>query len=374
MKANYERVTWLFVSRNFKDDEVDREAARIHDRFGISSWPQLVLFDPRDDKVLEFMPRTLDAWVRVFAPHEGAVPKPTPVIAAAAKQWRRMLQLADKETAKAREVAAALAKEQDDAGYWLAAAEFLRAQRDGRTLEQRLADPDARERSLAIEAINDAGKSGATKWQKPLAARLLDDQENIVVRIRALHWSAQHQPEVVAEHAASLLQLPSDAFRYKVLEVVAAHPNPALAPLLAKLFAGAGTSVPSRNPNVLRGHVAKCIGTSGDASAVDAVAPLIREASARNGTTRTTINALAELAPRVDDKDRDRITRLLLEGLPPALTKEEEKTDARLVAARVKELHTALATASGKKLPAPPKDWSIDDRTRFVAAVRKAID
>ena len=77
MKAHYGRVTWLFVSRNFKDDEKDREAARTHDRFGISSWPQLVLFDPRDDAVLAFMPRGFDAWVQALAPLADKVPKPT---------------------------------------------------------------------------------------------------------------------------------------------------------------------------------------------------------------------------------------------------------------------------------------------------------
>ena len=65
-------MVWLFVNRNFawqrkrsgkafkeKDIPADMEALRTHDRFGISSWPQMIVFDPRDNKVLEKPPRTL---------------------------------------------------------------------------------------------------------------------------------------------------------------------------------------------------------------------------------------------------------------------------------------------------------------------------
>ena len=375
MKAHYGRVTWLFVSRNFKDDEKDREAARTHDRFGISSWPQLVLFDPRDDAVLAFMPRGFAAWVEALAPLADTVPKPSPATSAAVSALRAAQKLLAEEPEQARAALEPIAAQRDDAGAWLTARELLRSLRaDDRTLAERLADPDVRERALAVEAIADLGDPGVATWAEPLAARLLDGHENIVVRIRALHWMASHRPEAVAERAAELLLVPSDAFRYRVLEVVATRPDPALAPLLARLFAGAGTTVPSTNPNVLRGHLSKCLGSSGDAAAIDAVAPLIREASARNGTTRTTIAALGELAGRVDDTDRRRIVALLLEGMPPALPAAPEPVDVRLVAARVKELLAALAIASRRSLPTAPADWSETARAQFLTAVRKAID
>jgi len=375
MKAHYGRVTWLFVSRNFKDDEKDREAARTHDRFGISSWPQLVLFDPRDDAVLAFMPRGFDAWVQALAPLADKVPKPTAATTEAVATFRAAQKLAGEEPAAALAPLDELATRRDDAGAWLAARELLRKLRaDERSLADRLADPDVRERALAVEAIADLGAAGAPQWAEAIAARLLDDRENIVVRIRALNQVAQHRPELVAERAAELLLVPSDAFRYRVLEVVATHPDPSLAPLLARLFAGAGTTVPSRNPNVLRGHLSKCLGSSGDAAAIDAVAPLIREANARNGTTRTTIAALGELSGRVADADRRRIVALLLEGMPPALATDAEQVDVRLVAARVKELLAALAVASQRSLPTAPGSWSEQARTQFLSALRKAID
>ena len=63
LKPWYDRVTWLFVSRNFKLDDKDKEALRTHDRFGISSWPQMIVFDPVDDRVLLDAPRDLAGFV-----------------------------------------------------------------------------------------------------------------------------------------------------------------------------------------------------------------------------------------------------------------------------------------------------------------------
>ena len=36
LMAHYDDVSWLFVSRNFKDDTTDRDSLRTHDQFGIS--------------------------------------------------------------------------------------------------------------------------------------------------------------------------------------------------------------------------------------------------------------------------------------------------------------------------------------------------
>ena len=61
LRPFYQKVTWLYVCRRFKSgDAKDVEALRNHDRFGISSWPQMFLFDPRDDRI-----RNLDAELRI---------------------------------------------------------------------------------------------------------------------------------------------------------------------------------------------------------------------------------------------------------------------------------------------------------------------
>lgn len=373
MAAHYDAVTWLFVSRNFKDDVKDREAARTHDRFGITSWPQLILFDPRDDKVLDEMPRGFEPWVRALQPLRNAVPKAGEAEQAALATLLRAQALAPKDAAGAAALAEPLAANEDPAGVWLAARELLRTLRgDERTPMQRLQDPDVRERALALEALADAGGEAAAGAVEPATALLRDGGQNIVVRLRALALLCKVKPALVAAHAGELLAVPNDGFRNLVLQQLAAHPDPQLAPQLAAMFAGAGHKVPSRNPNVLRSHVARCLGKSGDASAIDAVAGIVREANPRNGTTRAVVAALGELAPRLGDADRARAFALLLDGLPAALGEDATDVDRRLLKPLLADLHKALAAAGGAELPAPPAGWSAADRAQYVQAVRKA--
>lgn len=374
MKAHYDRVTWLFVTRNFGDDAKDREASRTHDRFGISTWPQLVLFDPRDDAVLAFLPRGFEACVKVLEQFPDAVPKPTALVAGAIAELQRARALAATDPKAAAKVAKELAAEPDEAGVWLGARELLRGlQPDRRTLAQRLADPDVRERALAIEAIRDGGKDAAGAWRAPTAARLFDPAEHIVVRIRALAWLVEHEPKAITARAPELLAVPSDAFRNLVLGVVAEHPDPKLGPTLAAMFAGAGQTVPSRNPNVLRGNLARCLPGSGDAAAIDAVAPLVREANPRNGTTGQVATALGELAPRLAAADRERLVALLLEGLPAANGENATDVDRRSSFALATKVHDALCAAAGRKLPKPEPAWGAAERERYLAAVQKAL-
>ena len=62
----YEKAVWLYVCRTWHEDEADLEAARIHDRFGVTSWPHLFLVDPADDRVLQRAGRTTQALDRAF--------------------------------------------------------------------------------------------------------------------------------------------------------------------------------------------------------------------------------------------------------------------------------------------------------------------
>ena len=374
MQAHYDAVTWLFVSRNFKDDLKDREAARTHDRFGVTSWPQLVLFDPRDDRVLAEMPRGFEPWVRELQPFRGAVPALPAADLATLQALEQARALAATDRAAAIERLQKLAAQDDPVGASLAARELLRTLRgDERTLPQRLQDPDVRERALALEAVADLGSKADAELVRLGGERLFDGKEHIVVRLRALAVVAKNAPQQVAAHASELLTVPNDAFRNLVLTQVAAVPQPALAPRLSELFAGAGTRIDSRNPNVLRAYVAKCLPGSGDATAIAAVAPLLREASVNNGTTGTVIKALGELARRLDAGDRQRAIALLLEGVPPAVADGADVAAQRRALARVKDLHLALATASGAELPAPPKQWSAADRDGWLGALRQQL-
>jgi hypothetical protein len=374
MQPHYDKVTWLFTSRNFKDDAKDREAGRTHDRFGVTSWPTLVLFDPRTDQVLAEMPRTLEPWLAKLEPLQKAVP-------AAGADDQRMLELLAKARAllgkqddMAAEVAELVAKGSDGAGANLAARALLRTLRgDSRSLAERLQDPDVHERALALEMLADDKEAKVEAWLAPVSARLLDAKEHIIVRLRALAWLTKVAPQTVSDHAEELLAVPNDAFRNGVLVQVSKHPSPKLAPLLSRMFTEAGGKVESRNPNVLRMHVAGCFAGSGDASAIDAVAPLVRRADPRNGTTKAAAVGLAGLTSRVPPADQRRIIDLLLEGMPPALPADADETDVRLTTALVGEMHKALATASGKELPQPPKTWTADDRDCCLQALRRVV-
>ena len=54
----------------------DMEALRIHDRFGISSWPQMIVMDPRDDRVIGMPERTVESVTGLFDSAIREIPDP----------------------------------------------------------------------------------------------------------------------------------------------------------------------------------------------------------------------------------------------------------------------------------------------------------
>ena len=50
LKETYDKIVWVYVYRDFSKSKEDRAAERISMRFGVSSWPQIFLVDPRDDE------------------------------------------------------------------------------------------------------------------------------------------------------------------------------------------------------------------------------------------------------------------------------------------------------------------------------------
>jgi len=87
----YDKAVWVYVYRDFKNDESDRAAERISLRFGVTSWPQLFLADPATMEILRHTGRsvasfrkavgetrvepapTLDALARIAAAEKRAV-------------------------------------------------------------------------------------------------------------------------------------------------------------------------------------------------------------------------------------------------------------------------------------------------------------
>jgi hypothetical protein len=312
----YEKAVWLYVCRTWREDEPDLEAARIHDRFGVTSWPHLFLIHPQDDRILERAGRTTALIDRAFAP--------------AASQVEPLSQ--------------------DEAGP---AIDAVRA---------------ARQRVLALEAL---GRE-ATPAEAEEALGALEDPD-VLVRHRALRVLSGRDEPALADHAEALLVEGNDAIRFELLDWIERNRVSALTPLLVRVFADAGGRIPSGNPNVLRGRAAACLGACGDARAIDGLAPIARAAEARNSTTRVVVEALGALGARGDATAKTRVTEVLLASWPAAVKPAANSSPSvagryalRLAEAVTQALGATLGTVD---LPDPPAGWSQAQRAAHVEAV-----
>jgi hypothetical protein len=63
LKPVYDKLAWLYVNRNFDNSSLDRVAERIELRFGVSSYPHLLLVDPETLEVIREVGRTEKAFL-----------------------------------------------------------------------------------------------------------------------------------------------------------------------------------------------------------------------------------------------------------------------------------------------------------------------
>ena len=382
LKPYYDKVVWLYACRTFKKETLkDREALRTHDRFGISSWPQQFVFDPRDDGVLTNMPRKLEPFMasldKVLKGWDA--PAGSPLLHIALGTARAAYKRGDRRKAIA--AIEPLAKRTDKFEGWLEARELLRTWKPGkdrRKPAERLSDPDPRERAIALEELTLKPNKAVSKEQ--VTTLLTSEQEDIVVRIRALRYLASASPKSVTGHAAKLLRLNNDPFRYEVLAVIQKHPDPKLEAALISLFNGAGTKdYPSRNPNVVRIRAAQCLAVCGGALSIDALAKPARECDPRNGLTRIVFQSLAAIGSRVGKADRKKITNILIDSLPkPCDVSDQEPRVGERTLRRylnlIQELLKAIESVSGnRQLPAAPTAWTSKERAELYKQLRRIV-
>lgn len=370
LKPYYDKVVWLYVCRTFKDTPKDREALRTHDRFGISSWPQQFLFDPRDDRVLTNMPRKLEAFMasldRILKGWDAAG---SPRLHVALGAARAAYEKGDRR--KAISAIEPLAKQKDNYEGWLEARELLRTwqpRTERSKPAERLADPDPRVRAIALEEL----QPGSDHVQA--VTRLLTrEDEDIVVRIRALRYLRQAAPKKVTDAAASLLGVPNDPFRYEILAVIQEHPDPALEATLIPLFEGAGSKdCPSRNPNVLRIRTAQCLGACGGAGAIDVLAKPALASDPRNGLTRIVFQSLAAIGSRAGKAERQKIAGILIGSLPKPWDGGGQELRRHLYL--VQEILAGIRQVSGhRQLPAVPTDWTARERDKLERQLRRLV-
>lgn len=208
-----------------------------------------------------------------------------------------------------------------------------------RTLEahKRIAAAEAR----AIELEKRGGKK--------LARGRLDD-EDIVVRTRALEILAKKDPKTIVARATELLEVPSDPFRYAVCGVLKDAADPKAAPALEAIVR---EPKPSLNPNVLRMRAVQALATCGHAGSVEVIAPFAQSGAYFNGLTGTSVDALAAIAKR-DKQARKPVHAALKKAYPPPAA---DQRGQRACVALAKRIHKAL------KDPRPfPKPY--DDEAR----------
>jgi len=394
-------VIWLFVNRNFawqrkrsgkafddKDLPGDMEALRIHDRFGISSWPQMILFDPRNNRILETPPRSVKGLTACFRHACKQVPPAGPGASRLAKVIDRAVKLHAKgRRREAEKLLEPLAEGKDRYLAWQEARRLLKKWRGPQrpALTERLSDPDPRERILALEDLYvkgmKRGKKGAAlpaALEKRVVQNLQDDREDPVVRHRALWILAEARPEIVTQNAPTLLRIPLDPFRYQVLETLARHPDTGLGPELMPIFEGAGREVPSKNPNVLRIHAVRALETCGDPRCVSALAAVARAADARNSLTSLVIQALTGIARRGKKTLGKKVENILLESFPPpveagSLGARQGQWTQRRRLALAKKVLASLRDLSGGRLPALPGTWTAPVRDSFLKGLKRSL-
>ncbi|MCP4513551.1 MAG: HEAT repeat domain-containing protein, partial [Fuerstiella sp.] len=213
-----------------------------------------------------------------------------------------------------------------------------------RAVDRAAARVRASETSAAADRIADADARAAeleSSSNVRLARRYLDD-DDIVVRYRALHVLAEKDPKFVAKQAVALLQVPNDTFRYDVCTTLGTVGRKDARGALESLVRN---PVHSRNPNVLRIRAVSALATCGNRDSVSAIRPLTR-GSYLNGLTGTAIKSVVEIA-KSDPTARAEVRQILIESFPQQL--EETPVHARYCLALAKTVNAALADVTGKQ-------------------------
>lgn len=196
------------------------------------------------------------------------------------------------------------------------------------------------------------------------AIAALDEDDDIVVRYRAVEVLVEKQPASLASRAEKLLAVPNDPLRYLVCDALKALADEkggkrpkstgdearADPEKLARVLEGVVKEPKdSLNPNVLRIHAVQALATCGDAKSIDVVAPHAR-GTWNNGLTGIAVDTLLAIGKRLKDAKKP-ATAALAEAYPEP-SKDDERA-ARAVDALAKRVHAALEELTGKNVKFP---------------------
>jgi len=374
----------------------DMEALRIHDRFGISSWPQMIVMDPRTERVIGMPERTVESVTGLFETAADQIDKPGAEVRKLYRRLDRAVSLIGRgRSEKGEPELRDLSRNLDPWLVWLAAHRMLRIQSLspadftgdtslGPDVPPDVDDPDPAWRAFTLERwlmlLEDQGFGWPSlpDVDEDLTRTMLGD-EDIVVRLRAIRCLSLQNSSIIGDHAAELLKVPNDPFRYEVLSHIEHNPDTGLGPDLIRLFRGAGTTIPSLNPNVLRINTVRCLRESGDESGLEVLLAEVSEPDPRNYLHGLIVETAAEIAARGEkDLQRNTIARFLT-LFPPALSGMEDDAqlaaqELRLALAFNRKLRTALILLSGREdLPEAPGEWLEQSRSGYLAELQRLL-
>jgi hypothetical protein len=172
------------------------------------------------------------------------------------------------------------------------------------------------------------------------------EDEDVVVRLRAIQILSQEKPAAIVRRAKGLLSFANDPLRYAVCEALAKEGDASAARALDAVVAKPEGTL---NPNVLRMHAVRALARCGDAQSLDTLAPLADRSQFRNALTKTVVTTLAAIGAR-ERKQKDRVRELLVGALPDAASDEREQA---IVVQVARHVHDALEELTGRNVDFP---------------------
>jgi len=206
LKRVYDQVIWVYVYRDFTSQGLDREAERISWRFGVTSWPQLFLADPRTLEILTHTGREVDDFLAAVDRTKVEATRSEAELEAAAAAERRADELEKSGSAKL----ARKGLDDEDVVVRYLALRIL-ADKDPKAVAERAAellavknDPFRYEVCDVLGKLGDARARGALE---DVAREPKDSLNPNVLRIRAVQALAtcgnRDSVEVIAPFAQS---------------------------------------------------------------------------------------------------------------------------------------------------------------------------
>ena len=202
LKPGYDKAVWLYSNRNFDGSPLDRAAQRLEERFGVSSYPHLLLINPETLDLIRELGRTPEVILKGI---EG-----TKVAVTDAKAATERLRKADERLAKVEKAPASAAQylADEDPMVRLAAVRVL-GQKNPKAVVAKAADllatPHDVFRYEVCDVLAKAGDVTAAPALEDVASNPEKSHNPNVLRIRAIQALARCGREesvpVVAEFA-----------------------------------------------------------------------------------------------------------------------------------------------------------------------------